>query len=173
MYTYIPISPPSCVSLPPSPSHPSRWSQHRADLPVLCGCFPLAICFTFGRVYVSMSLSSYENRLRPLLASEPTAWLHTPGLSLVSRSCPCVPRGDGGRRLASGAGVPLLSPEPAVLQPDRPAPRGGSDPWVWGGALGLQGLRGDVCAPHLKTTGLAQPLGLRFESRCCPCVLYI
>ena len=27
MYTYIPISPPSCVSLPPSLSHPSRWSQ--------------------------------------------------------------------------------------------------------------------------------------------------
>ena len=27
MYTYIPISPPSCISLPPSLSHPSRWSQ--------------------------------------------------------------------------------------------------------------------------------------------------
>ena len=26
-YTYIPISPPSYVSLPPSLSHPSRWSQ--------------------------------------------------------------------------------------------------------------------------------------------------
>ena len=26
-YTYIPISPPSCVSLPPSLSHPSRWTQ--------------------------------------------------------------------------------------------------------------------------------------------------
>ena len=26
-YTYIPISPPSCVSLTPSLSHPSRWSQ--------------------------------------------------------------------------------------------------------------------------------------------------
>ena len=26
-YTYIPITPPSCVSLPPSLSHPSRWSQ--------------------------------------------------------------------------------------------------------------------------------------------------
>ena len=26
-YTYIPISLPSCVSLPPSLSHPSRWSQ--------------------------------------------------------------------------------------------------------------------------------------------------
>ena len=27
MYTYSPISPPSCVSLPPSLSHPSSWSQ--------------------------------------------------------------------------------------------------------------------------------------------------
>ena len=27
MYTYIPISPLSCVSLPPSLSHPSLWSQ--------------------------------------------------------------------------------------------------------------------------------------------------
>ena len=27
LYTYIPISPPSCFSLPPSLSHPSRWSQ--------------------------------------------------------------------------------------------------------------------------------------------------
>ena len=26
-YTYIPISLPSCISLPPSLSHPSRWSQ--------------------------------------------------------------------------------------------------------------------------------------------------
>ena len=27
MHTYIPISPPSCVSFPPSLSHSSRWSQ--------------------------------------------------------------------------------------------------------------------------------------------------
>ena len=27
MYTYIPISPPSLASLPPSLSHPSKWSQ--------------------------------------------------------------------------------------------------------------------------------------------------
>ena len=32
---YIPISPPSCVSLPPSLSHPSRWSQ-RTELISLC-----------------------------------------------------------------------------------------------------------------------------------------
>ena len=34
-YTYIPISPPSCVSLPPSLSHPSRWSQS-TELISLC-----------------------------------------------------------------------------------------------------------------------------------------
>ena len=32
-------------------------TKHWADLPVLCGCFPLAICFTFGSVYMSMTLS--------------------------------------------------------------------------------------------------------------------
>ena len=34
-YTYIPISPPSCVSLPSSLSHPSRWSQS-TELIFLC-----------------------------------------------------------------------------------------------------------------------------------------
>ena len=34
-YTYICISPPSCVSLPPSLSHPSRWSQS-SELITLC-----------------------------------------------------------------------------------------------------------------------------------------
>ena len=27
-------------------------TKHGADLPVLCGCFPLAIYFTFGSVYI-------------------------------------------------------------------------------------------------------------------------
>ena len=36
MYTYIPISPPSCISLPPTPpSHPSRWTQS-TELISLC-----------------------------------------------------------------------------------------------------------------------------------------
>ena len=34
-YTYIPISHPSCVSLPPSLSHPSRWTQS-TELISLC-----------------------------------------------------------------------------------------------------------------------------------------
>ena len=59
MYTYIPISPPSCISLPPSLSHPSGGHKHRADLPVLWGCIPLAIYFTFASVYMSMLLSHF------------------------------------------------------------------------------------------------------------------
>ena len=34
-------------------------TKHRADLPVLCGCFPLAICLTFGSVCKSMPLSHF------------------------------------------------------------------------------------------------------------------
>ena len=53
MYTYIPLSFPSCVPLSPSLSHPSKVAiKHWADLPVLCSCFPLAIYFTFGSVYI-------------------------------------------------------------------------------------------------------------------------
>ena len=63
-HTYIPISPPSCVSLPPSLPHPSRWSQitklmSQSPIAELCSCFPLAICFTFGSVYISMPLSHF------------------------------------------------------------------------------------------------------------------
>ena len=84
MYTYTSISPPSWASLPPSLSHPSRWSQkHRADLPVLCGCFPLAICFTFGGVYMSMLLSHFV----PASPSpSPCPQLHS--LCLHLYSCP-------------------------------------------------------------------------------------
>ena len=59
MYTYIPISPPSCVSLPPSLSHPSKWSQG-TELISLCYVVLLpTICFTFGSVYMSMPLSHF------------------------------------------------------------------------------------------------------------------
>ena len=34
-------------------------TKHRADLPGLCSCFPLAIYFMFGSVYMSMPLSHY------------------------------------------------------------------------------------------------------------------
>ena len=34
-------------------------TKHQADLPVLWGCFPLAIYFTFGSVHMSMPLSHF------------------------------------------------------------------------------------------------------------------
>ena len=34
-------------------------TKHRADLPVLCCCFPLAIYFTFGSVYIYRCYSHF------------------------------------------------------------------------------------------------------------------
>ena len=78
-YTYIPISPPSCVSLPPSLSHPSRWTQSTE----LCGYFPLAIYFTFGGVYMSIPLS----HLVPAYPS-PSQCPQVHSLRLCLYSCP-------------------------------------------------------------------------------------
>ena len=60
-FTYIPISLPSCVSLPPTLPIPPLLvvTKHRADLPVLCTRLPLAIYSTFGSVYMSMPLSHF------------------------------------------------------------------------------------------------------------------
>ena len=85
MYTYIPISLPSFVSLPPTlPIPPLQVvTNHRADLPVLCGCFPL---FTFGSVYMSMPLSHFV----PAYPSpSPYPQVHSlVGLCLYSRLTP-------------------------------------------------------------------------------------
>ena len=53
------MSPPSRTSLSPStPSHPSRLSQSTGfEFPVSHYKFPLALCFTYGNVCVSMLLS--------------------------------------------------------------------------------------------------------------------
>ena len=59
-----------CIHISPyplplaSPSHapypiPLGVAKHRADLPVLRCCFPLANYFTFGSVYMSMLLSHF------------------------------------------------------------------------------------------------------------------
>ena len=60
-YAYIYPHIPSLLRLPPTLHTPPHWvvTKHRADLPVLCGCFPLAICFTFGSVYMSVLLSHF------------------------------------------------------------------------------------------------------------------
>ena len=51
----------SLLRLPPTlPIPPLQVvTKYRADLPVLCSCFPLAIYFTFGSVYMSMPLSHF------------------------------------------------------------------------------------------------------------------
>ena len=47
-------------------------TKHRADLPVLCRCFPLAIYFTFSSVYMSMPLSLCHSLPFPLpISSSP------------------------------------------------------------------------------------------------------
>ena len=61
LYVYIYPHMPSLLRLPPTlPIPPLQVvTKHQADLPVLCGCFPPAIYFTFGSVYMSMPLSHF------------------------------------------------------------------------------------------------------------------
>ena len=61
LYVYIYPLIPSLFSLPLTlPIPPLQVvTKHRADLPVLCSSFPLAIYFTFGRVHMSMLLSYF------------------------------------------------------------------------------------------------------------------
>ena len=59
LYVYMYPHNSSLLHLPPTlPTPPLQVdTKHRgADLPVLCGCFPLAIYFTSGSVYMSMPL---------------------------------------------------------------------------------------------------------------------
>ena len=58
-YTHIPISPTSCVSSHPPYPTPLVVTKHRAELLVLCSCFPLAIYLTIRSVYLSMPLSHF------------------------------------------------------------------------------------------------------------------
>ena len=57
-WTFLPPSPPPP---PPTPTNPIPLLQvvteHWVELPVTYGKFPLALCFTFGDVYISMLLS--------------------------------------------------------------------------------------------------------------------
>ena len=59
IYIYQHIS--SLFRLPPPLPIPPLWvvAKHWADLPVLRGCFALAIYFTFGSVYMFMPLSHF------------------------------------------------------------------------------------------------------------------
>ena len=67
MYTYIPIFPPSCVSLPPSLSCPSRWSQS-TDLISLCyaaASHHLSILHLAVYICLCHSLTSSQLTLHP------------------------------------------------------------------------------------------------------------
>ena len=57
--------------------------KHRADLPVLCSCFPLVIYFIFYSVYMSMLLSYFVPAYHSL---SPCPQVHSPRLRLYS--CP-------------------------------------------------------------------------------------
>ena len=61
LFVYIYPHIPSLLSLPHTlPIPPLQVdTKHQADLPVLCSCFPLAIYFIFGSVYMSMLLSHF------------------------------------------------------------------------------------------------------------------
>ena len=86
IYIYPHIS--SLLHLPPTlPIPPLQVvTQHQADLPVLCGCFPLASYFTFSSIYKSMSLSHFV----PAYPSpSPCPQVHSlVGLHLYSRPAP-------------------------------------------------------------------------------------
>ena len=81
IYPYIP----SLLHLPPTlPIPPLQVvTKHRADLPVLCSCFPVAIYFTFGSVYMSMPLSHF---IPAYPSPSPCPQVHS--LCLCLYSCP-------------------------------------------------------------------------------------
>ena len=86
LYIYICSHISSLLHLPPShPPYPTPLgvTKHVADLPVLCSCFPLAIYFTFGSVYMSMPLSHF---VPAYLSPSPCPQVHS--LHLCLYSCP-------------------------------------------------------------------------------------
>ena len=85
LYAYISPHIPSLLRLPPILPFPPLQvvTKHQADLPVLCGCFPLAIYSTFGNVYMSIPLS----QLVPAYSfPSPCPQVHS--LRLCLYSCP-------------------------------------------------------------------------------------
>ena len=61
LYVYIYPHIPSLLHLPPNIHIPPLEviTKHQVDFHVPCSCFPLAIYFTFGSVYMSMLLSHF------------------------------------------------------------------------------------------------------------------
>ena len=88
IYIYHHIS--SLLHLPPTLPIPLLQvvTKHRADLPVLCGCFPLAIYFIFGSIYKSMPLSHLVPAYR---SPSPCPQVHSLHLHLYSCPAPSEP----------------------------------------------------------------------------------
>ena len=63
MYTYIPISPPSCTSLPPSLSHPSRWSQSTELISLFYVAASQQLSILHLVVYICQSYSLTSSKL--------------------------------------------------------------------------------------------------------------
>ena len=78
---------PSLLCLPPTLPIPLLQvvTKHRADLPVPCGCFSLAIYFTFGSVHMSMPFSHFI-----LAYPSPSACPQVHSLCLHLYSCPAT-----------------------------------------------------------------------------------
>ena len=94
LYVHIYPHIPSLLRLPPTlPIPPLQVAtKHRADPAVLCSCFPLAIYFTFGSVYISMLLSNFF----PAYPSpSPCPQVHSLCLRLYSCPAPSSFRFDG------------------------------------------------------------------------------
>ena len=85
IYIYPHIS--SLLRLPPTFPIPLFYvvAKHRADLPVLCCCFPLANYYTFGSVYMSVLLS-----LCPTFPSPPPPCPQVHSLCLHLYFCPAT-----------------------------------------------------------------------------------
>ena len=87
LYVYIYPHIPSLLHLPPTlPIPPLQVvTKHQAELPVQCSCFPLAVYFTFGSVYMSVLLSHFVPAYQsPSLCSQ----VHSLHLRLYSCSSP-------------------------------------------------------------------------------------
>ena len=84
LYIYLCPHISSLLLLPPTlPIPPLQVvTKHRADHPVRCSCFPLAIYFIFGTVYISMLLSH-------LIPSSPSPHPHF--LKSILYTCVFIP----------------------------------------------------------------------------------
>ena len=88
LYVYIYPHIPSLWRLPPTLPIPPLWvvTKHRADLPVLCSCFPLAIYFSLLHLVVYI-FQCYSLTLSQLTIP-PTLCLQVDSLGLHRYSCP-------------------------------------------------------------------------------------